>query len=336
MTALADRVATPVDRADFDDLVTLVTQAPPWDKDRAAGARILLRAIGDGKASAPDQILGRWTWRLARSVRKTLDRKASQEFPEAKRLLGAVANSRGHRHEENVGQLVRIAAALPLPVGAALLASAEGYTPRANGVLDRVREGSARSRRSQPHWQRASPRRRRPYKSRRRRRRRSPSSRRRRRSRSPRATAPPPRAWPPRSRRRWSRSSRATPSPPAGRTAPPGAGLALVLGRLVASFAVAQEPRQLGGERLAARQLAALGERLDRVGAMLELLDVRLRVRVGGDCLAHLVRVLALSHVEVARVDLDPEEDRRAVGRAPWPRAGSARARRSAARRTAG
>jgi ribonuclease E len=140
MTALADRVATPVERADFDDLVTLVTQAPPWEKDRAAGVRILLRAIGDGKAAAPDQILGRWTWRLARSVRKTLDRKASQEFPEAKRLLGAVANSRGHRHEENVGQLVKIAAALTLPVGSALLASAEGYTPRANGLLDHARE----------------------------------------------------------------------------------------------------------------------------------------------------------------------------------------------------
>ncbi|MBA2293606.1 MAG: DEAD/DEAH box helicase family protein [Actinobacteria bacterium] len=140
MTALADRVATPVERADFDDLVTLVTQAPPWEKDRAAGVRILLRAVGDGKASAPDQILERWTWRLARSVRKTLDRKASQDFPEAKRLLGAVANSRGHRHEENVGQLVKIAAALPLPVGAALLASAEGYTPRANGTLDKARE----------------------------------------------------------------------------------------------------------------------------------------------------------------------------------------------------
>ena len=140
MTALADRVATPVERADFDDLVTLVTQAPPWEKDRAAGVRILLRAVGEGKANAPDQILARWTWRLARSVRKTLDRKASQEFPEAKRLLGAVANSRGHRHEDNVGQLVKIAAALPLPVGAALLASAEGYTPRANGTLDRARE----------------------------------------------------------------------------------------------------------------------------------------------------------------------------------------------------
>jgi len=140
MTALADRVATPVERADFDDLVTLVTQAPPWEKDRAAGVRILLRAVGDGKAVAPEQILSRWTWRLARAVRKTLDRKASQEFPEAKRLLGAVANSRGHRHEENVAQLVRIAAALPPLVGAALLASAEGYTPRSNQLLDKARD----------------------------------------------------------------------------------------------------------------------------------------------------------------------------------------------------
>ena len=140
MTALADRVGATVDRADFDDLVTLVTQAPPWEKDRAAGVRVLLRAIGDGKANAPDQILARWTWRLARAVRKTLDRKGSQDFPEAKRLLGAVANSRGHRHEENVSQMSRIAQALPLQVAAALLASAEGYTPRANGLLDQARE----------------------------------------------------------------------------------------------------------------------------------------------------------------------------------------------------
>jgi superfamily II DNA or RNA helicase len=140
MTALADRVATPVERADFDDLVTLVTQAPPWEKDRVAGVRILLRAIGEGKASAPEQILQRWTWRLTRSVRKTLDRKASQEFPEGKRLLGSVANSRGHRHEENVAQLILIAKALPLTVGAALLASAEGYTPRASQRLDEARE----------------------------------------------------------------------------------------------------------------------------------------------------------------------------------------------------
>ena len=140
MTALADRVGATVERADFDDLVTLVTQAPPWEKDRTSGVRVLLRAIGEGKANAPDQILSRWTWRLARAVRKTLDRKGSQEFPEAKRLLGAVANSRGHRHEENVAQLARIAKALPLQVGAALLASAEGYTPRANGALDQARE----------------------------------------------------------------------------------------------------------------------------------------------------------------------------------------------------
>ena len=140
MTALQDRVSMQVDRADFDDLVTLVTQAPPWDKDRAAGVRILLRAIGEGKADAPEQILARWTWKLARATRKVQDRRASAEFPEAKRLLGAVANSRGHRHEENVGRLVQVAKALPLEVGAALLASSEGYTPRANHALDAARE----------------------------------------------------------------------------------------------------------------------------------------------------------------------------------------------------
>jgi superfamily II DNA or RNA helicase len=140
MTALMDRVATPIDRADFDDLVTLVTQAPPWEKDRAAGVRILLRAIGEGKPVAPDQILARWTWRLARATRKVQDRRVSTEFPEAKRLLGAAANSRGYRHEENVNRLVQVAAEMPLPVGAALLASADGYTPRANGALDNARE----------------------------------------------------------------------------------------------------------------------------------------------------------------------------------------------------
>ena len=95
---------------------------------------------GKGKATAPDQILARWTWRLARATRKVQDRRVSTEFPEAKRLLGAVANSRGYRHEENVNRLVQVAKAMPLPVGSALLASADGYTPRANAALDHARE----------------------------------------------------------------------------------------------------------------------------------------------------------------------------------------------------
>jgi hypothetical protein len=140
MIALSDRVSTPVERADFDDLVTLVTQAPTWEKDRLQGIRVLLRAIADGHADAPDQILTRWTWKLARASRKAQDRRASAEFPEAKRLLGALANSRGHRHEENAARLVNTALEQPLPVGAALLASAEGYTPRANQLLDAARE----------------------------------------------------------------------------------------------------------------------------------------------------------------------------------------------------
>jgi superfamily II DNA or RNA helicase len=140
MMALQDRVSLRVERADFDDLVTLVTQAPTWEKERLAGIRTLLRAIGEDKPDAPEQILARWTWRLARATRKVQDRRASAEYPEAKRLLGALANSRGHRHEENAAKLVQAALELPLPVGAALLASAEGYTPRATKLIDEARE----------------------------------------------------------------------------------------------------------------------------------------------------------------------------------------------------
>ncbi len=140
MIALSDRVSMTVERADFDDIVTLVTQAPPWEKDRMSGIRILLRAIAENKADAPEQILGRWTWRLARASRKVQDRRASAEYPEAKRLLGALANSRGHRHEENAAKLVNTARDLTMSVGAALLASAEGYTPRATQLIDAARE----------------------------------------------------------------------------------------------------------------------------------------------------------------------------------------------------
>jgi superfamily II DNA or RNA helicase len=140
MMALSDRVSMTVERADFDDLVTLVTQGATWDKDRIQGARILLRAIGEGKADAPEQILARWTWKLARATRKAQDRRVSAEFPEAKRLLGALANSRGHRHEENAAKLVNAALELPIEVGVALLASAEGYTPRATKLIEGARE----------------------------------------------------------------------------------------------------------------------------------------------------------------------------------------------------
>ncbi|HEY4976110.1 MAG TPA: DEAD/DEAH box helicase family protein [Gaiellaceae bacterium] len=140
LMALVDRVSTPVERADYDDLVTLVTQAPTWEKERLQGIRVLLRALAEGKAVAPEQILVRWLWRLARASRKAQDRKASAEFPDAKRLLGAVANSRGRRHEENVARLVNAARDQQLPVGAALLASAEGYTPRATQLIEAARE----------------------------------------------------------------------------------------------------------------------------------------------------------------------------------------------------
>jgi ribonuclease E len=140
MMALQDRVSMRVERADFDDLVTLVTQAPTWEKERLHGIRVLLRAVAEDKPDAPDQILERWTWRLARATRKVQDRRASTEYPEAKRLLGALANSRGHRHEENAAKLVKLAKEQSLQVGSALRASAEGYTPRATKLIEDARE----------------------------------------------------------------------------------------------------------------------------------------------------------------------------------------------------
>ncbi|TMJ96764.1 MAG: hypothetical protein E6G67_04375 [Actinobacteria bacterium] len=140
LSALGDRVAIAVDRASFDDLVSMVTSAPTWEKDRVQGIRVLLRAIGEGKVDAPEDILSRWTWRLARASRKVQDRRASAELPDAKRLLGALTNSRGHRHEENAARLVNVALEQPLHVAVALLASAEAYTPTAQQLVDRARE----------------------------------------------------------------------------------------------------------------------------------------------------------------------------------------------------
>ena len=157
LSALGDRVAVTVDRADFDDLVTMVTSAPTWEKDRVQGVRVLLRAIGEGKVDAPEDILSRWTWRLARATRKLQDRRASADLPEAKRLLGALTNSRGHRHEENAARLVNVALEQPVHVAVGLLASAEAYTPTAQRLIDGVRErigtppgGRERARRQPP------------------------------------------------------------------------------------------------------------------------------------------------------------------------------------------
>ena len=140
LSALGDRVALPVERADFDDLVSMVTSAPTWEKDRVHGIRILLRAVGEGKPQAPEDILARWTWRLARATRKLQDRRAGADLPEAKRLLGALTNSRGHRHEENAARLVNVALEQPIHVAVALLASAEAYTPTAQRLVDGARE----------------------------------------------------------------------------------------------------------------------------------------------------------------------------------------------------
>ena len=140
MMALADRVSTTVDRAE------LRRSRHPRDAGAALGegssARRPHAAAGDraGEARRTGPDPRPLDVALARATRKAQDRAASAEFAEAKRLLGALANSRGHRHEENAAKLVAAARQQPLRVAAALLASADGYTPRSTKLLDAARE----------------------------------------------------------------------------------------------------------------------------------------------------------------------------------------------------
>ena len=137
LTALADRVSMTVERADFDDLVTLVTQAPTWEKDRLPGIRTLLRAIGEGKAGragADPRPLD-----VAARARDRARRRTAARAPTSRRRSACSARSRtraGTGTRRTPRRLVNAALAQPLHVGVALLASAEGYTPRANQLID--------------------------------------------------------------------------------------------------------------------------------------------------------------------------------------------------------
>ena len=132
-----DRVATPIDRADFTTSSPR-HQAPPWERteQRRPGPP---RAIGEESPSPGADPRALDVEARARDAQGAGPARLDR-VPEAKRLLGAAANSRGYRHEENVKRLVHVAGEMPLPVGSALLASADGYTPRANSALDHARE----------------------------------------------------------------------------------------------------------------------------------------------------------------------------------------------------
>ena len=135
MTALQDRVSMLVERAEFDDLVTLVSQAPPWEKDRAAGSPdpAARDRRGQGERARPDP--------PALDVAARTGDAQDPGPPRERRVPGGEAaarrgrelarpSPRGERGPARAGRRQ----ALPLEVGAALLASAEGYTPRASSA----------------------------------------------------------------------------------------------------------------------------------------------------------------------------------------------------------
>ena len=160
MTALADRVATPVERADFDDLVTLVTQAPPWEKDRAAGVRILLRAIGDGKATARSRfsLAGRGSWHGRRARFRTGVRARSSRRPSGCSARSRTPAATATRTTSRSSSRLRRRCRLP---SVSRCSHPPRATPRAPTRSSmRPARSSARSRRSQPRSPRTCPHRR--------------------------------------------------------------------------------------------------------------------------------------------------------------------------------
>ena len=156
--ALADRVSTTVDRASFDDLVTLVTQAPPWEKDRLPGGRMLLQAIEQGEARRTGPDPRPLTWRLARAPRARRRIARPARSSQRRSACWALAELSSHRHEENAAKLVAAAPAAPARgcgaarVGRRLHAAldkAARRCPRGSG------HGSRRGRRSWPRISRA-------------------------------------------------------------------------------------------------------------------------------------------------------------------------------------
>src|SRR5207248_23184 len=73
-------------------------------------------------------------------VVKLTEGRASKNALEQFLATCAAENPRGSRQEGNAAKLVRVALEQPIQVGAALLASAEGYTPRATKLLEEARE----------------------------------------------------------------------------------------------------------------------------------------------------------------------------------------------------
>ena len=89
LTALKDRVSMTVERADFDDLVTLVTQAPTWWTGCRASGRSCARSARDG-----------WTRRSRSSPAGrggSRARRAGAGPPRERRLPGGEAAARRAR-----------------------------------------------------------------------------------------------------------------------------------------------------------------------------------------------------------------------------------------------
>ena len=126
----------------FDDLVTLVTQAPTWDKDRLPGRPHA--AAGDRRRASPTRPsrsspAGRGGSRARPARCRTGARAASTPRRSACSARSPTRAATGTRRTRPSSSTPR--SSCRCRSGAALLASAEGYTPRATKLIDAAREG---------------------------------------------------------------------------------------------------------------------------------------------------------------------------------------------------
>ena len=115
-----------------------------WPRDeRREGVKIMLQALAERRIGRRDQA-NAWIWRMAEYTREVHEEYAVQRWPETKRLLGLLVNSRGAAHARNARRLVHAARKEDRRLSAALLAAALAHTPEAEEALRGARTRMAR------------------------------------------------------------------------------------------------------------------------------------------------------------------------------------------------
>ena len=134
-------IAASRDAEAFDRALDFVESWPRDDKRE--GVKVVLQALAEKKIGRRDQA-NNWIWRCANMTREVHEEYAVQRWPETKRLLGLLVNSRGGAHARNARRLVHAARQQDRRLSAALLAAAIPHTAEAGEVINGARTRMSR------------------------------------------------------------------------------------------------------------------------------------------------------------------------------------------------